>query len=304
MNTNPFIENSPVTFLREISKDILIKGYKRNYKIDIDNYLAPAEKISLYECKESGYQFFFPFNISGDSQFYEKLQNFDWYYMPWKWEHELCKKFIKENDKILEVGCGRGAFLNKISEQYNHIDCIGLELNKSAVVENDKYQIINADIADYSSVNEGQFDVVCSFEVLEHVSMVRDFLAAKIRCIKKEGLLIIAVPNNDSFIKYNKYDLLNMPPHHVGLWTEQSLKKIGEQFNLDLVEVAYEPLPEYHYYYYTFTMLQRFIGDFPARIVLKVLKMFKLTGIYNKRLKRKAKNIKGHTILIVFRKKD
>jgi 2-polyprenyl-3-methyl-5-hydroxy-6-metoxy-1,4-benzoquinol methylase len=300
--TNPFIDNSEVEYQRAISKKRLIKLYKNYFNIDINEILTSTDTIELYRCKKSGYKFFYPFNITGDSNFYEKLQEFDWYYMPWKWEHQVCKELIKEGDKILEVGCGKGDFIKNICRQYKNIQCTGLELNESSITSDEKYRIFNTSIEDYSFANKNQFDLVCSFQVLEHVPRVKSFLQAKIKCLKENGLLVISVPNNDSFIKLDKFNILNMPPHHMGLWTEESLKMIGMHFNLELVKVGYEPLQEYHFDYYIDLMVKNVLGKYASKLFLKGIQLFNLKRNIKKYIKNRVNKIRGQTVLIVFKK--
>lgn len=300
---NKFIPGSPVEKVREISDEFLIKRYKQEYHIDVKKYLENVKKVEIYTCKESGYSFFYPFNISGDSVFYETLQKYEWYYMPWKWEHQICSELVKENDKILEIGCGKGDFFKGLSSKFKSLEMTGLELNKSSLTKNDRFSIIDTPLDKFADENEGKFDMVSTFEVLEHVSDVHDFISSQVRCLKKGGLLAISVPNMDSFIKYNQNDVLNMPPHHVGLWNEKALRKISELFGLEVEKVAYEPLQEQHYYFYTFINLKQKIGEFPARVLLKIVKMLGIRSIYSNPLKRKADSIIGHTIFIALRKK-
>jgi len=222
--------------------------------------------------------------------------------MPWKWEHQICSELIKENDKILEIGCGKGDFFKGLSTRFKSLEMTGLELNKSSLTKNDRYSIIDIPLDKFAAENEGKFDMVSTFEVLEHVSDVNDFIGNQVKCLKKGGLLTISVPNMDSFIKYNQNDVLNMPPHHVGLWNEKALRKISELFGLEVEKVAYEPLQEQHYYFYTYINLKQKIGELPARILLKIVKMLGLRSIYSKPLKRKADSITGHTIFIALRK--
>lgn len=299
---NKFIPDSPVEKVREISDEFLIKRYKQEYHIDVKKYLENVKKVEIYTCKESGYSFFYPFNISGDSEFYERLQKFEWYYMPWKWEHQICSELIKENDKILEIGCGKGDFFKGLSTRFKSLEMTGLELNKSSLTKNDRYSIIDTPLDKFATENEGKFDMVSTFEVLEHVSDVNDFIGNQVKCLKKGGLLTISVPNMDSFIKYNQNDVLNMPPHHVGLWNEKALRKISGLFGLEVEKVAYEPLQEQHYYFYTYINLKQKIGELPARILLKIVKMLGLRSLYSKPLKKRAESITGHTIFIALRK--
>ena len=299
---NKFIPGSPVEKVREISDEFLIKRYKQEYHIDVKKYLENVKKVEIYTCKESGYSFFYPFNISGDSEFYERLQKFEWYYMPWKWEHQVCSELVKENDKILEIGCGKGDFFKGLSTRFKSLEMTGLELNKSSLTKNDRYSIIDTPLDKFADENEGIYDMVSTFEVLEHVSDVNEFISNQVKCLKKGGLLTISVPNMDSFIKYNQNDVLNMPPHHVGLWNEKALRKISELFGLEVEKVAYEPLQEQHYYFYTYINLKQKIGELPARLLLKIVKTLRLRSIYSKPLKRKADSIIGHTIFISLRK--
>jgi len=302
MNINPFFANSPVIYHKDISKDFLIKKYLENYDLDIRPLLSSTVKISIYKCLKTGYCFYHPFEITGDSEFYEKLQSNEWYYMPWKWEHQVCLKYIKSNFKILEIGCGRGDFLKKISLQFENIHCFGLELNKSSVYNGERVCIIDLTIEEFSETNQGVFDIVCSFQVLEHIPAVYDFLNANIKCLKNNGLLVISVPNNNSFIKYDGENVLNMPPHHMGLWTAESLLKIGEAFNLELVEIVYEPLQPYHFDWYINVILRYFTGKYPSKILIKVIDLFKLRKGIKHYLEARSNKIKGHSVLIAFRK--
>ncbi len=302
MIKNPYIENSIVEFQSEISKERLIDEYKNQFNIDISDILSSTDSIELYKCKKSNYKFYSPFNITGNSRFYERLQKYDWYYMPWKWEHQVCNKLISEGKKILEVGCGNGDFLRNISKQHENIQCIGLELNESTVISEENLKIINRSVEDYSVEYEGEFDLVCSFQVLEHIPTVNSFLKAKIKCLKDNGLLVISVPNNDSFIKHDRFSILNMPPHHMGLWTEESLKMIANYFNLELLKIEFEPLQAYHFEWYFNVMIRKTLGKYIAKHFLRVIKLLKLRGILIKYVKNRANKIHGHTILIVLRK--
>ena len=302
MNKNLFIEESPLIYEGTISKEYLIRRYKEQFNVEVGHLLSSTDNISICRCKESGYRFYYPFEITGDSEFYEKLQENDWYYMPWKWEHQVCKKFIKDNLKILEIGCGEGSFLRKIVSEFENIHCVGLELNQSSIASEKNLHIFNETIEEFSVTNKSNFDIVCTFQVLEHVPTVNRFLMASISCLKDNGFLVISVPNNNSYIKYDKDNILNMPPHHMGLWTDESLKKIGEYYNLELVDIEYEPLQKYHFDAYTFYIIRKYIGKYPTKAILKSIRLLKLTGTVQKYLERKANKIKGNTVFIVFKK--
>ena len=142
--------------------------------------------------------------------------------MPWKWEHEITKSYLRDGQSLLEVGCVHGAFLKAINEQVKLETSIGLELNQTTPKDEKTFKIINENIQAFQKNNYETFDVVCSFQVLEHISEVRLFLDAKVNCLKKGGRLIISVPNNESLLLRGD-PVLNKPPHHVGRWCSASL---------------------------------------------------------------------------------
>lgn len=303
MVENKFLKDSEVKLVDEYATEKLISGYKNAYDIDVDYLFKGYKTVQTYECIKTGYRFYYPFDIAGDSKFYEKFQEFDWYYMPWKWEHQLCEEYIKNGDSILEVGCGQAAFMKNLLNRHDKITCKGLELNESSTKKEDRLEVVNQTIEDYSLNNKNKYDLVCSFQVLEHIEAVHSFIKGKVECVRKGGLMVICVPNNDSFIKFDKHGLLNMPPHHMSLWNEKSLTAVCDLFDLELVDVKFEPLMDYHYGWYTKIKLKEKYGNFIAR---SINLFYKLSGAYyfiNKNLAKKANKIHGHSILAVYRKK-
>jgi 2-polyprenyl-3-methyl-5-hydroxy-6-metoxy-1,4-benzoquinol methylase len=245
--------NGEVLLIEEIAAVNIIEAYQKNLNIDISRNFTGVNTISLYKCLKTGFRFYYPFKIAGDGKFYEQLQQFDWYYMDWKWEHEVALKYIKMNMNVLEVGCAKGTFLEKLST-FNG-NSVGLELNEKAALFGKKrgLNIINQTIQEHSAEFTEKYDLVCSFQVMEHIATIREVILASINVLKKGGKLIISVPNNDSFLGLG-VNYLNLPPHHMGLWNEEVLTKTAEIFNLKLVSIHFEPLQNYHKKYFIDTM--------------------------------------------------
>ncbi len=297
---SPLTNNENVHQIDTVSVDRLISGYKDYYNIDVSLYFKNIDELQIYLCEETSYMFYFPFNLSGDSGFYEELQKFDWYYDPWKWEHETTKKFLKKSDRILEVGSGGLGFIKKLND--SGFDVTGLELNSESVIQADQMGLnVFGETVQYHAENySDKYDVVCSFQVLEHISQVHSFIQAKIDCLKSRGRLIISVPNNDSFIKLDKNLFLNMPPHHMGLWNKTSLMALSEVFDLKVENIIPEPLAQYHLdWYINLNVTHRILK---SKIFGSVFRKLKLRSLYSFLVKSFRKSIKGHTILIVFTK--
>lgn len=295
---SPLNELGNVKLISKLKLDILKKRYLDSLSIDISNYFGSNKLLETYECLDTGYQFYIPQDISGDGKFYEHLQKFDWYYMPWKWEHAVTTKYLTNNYNLLEVGCAKGDFLASISTKV--LNTTGLEFNIIAA-QNGQQKGINIlveSIEVHAIKNPSKYDIVCSFQVLEHIAQVRPFLQAQIDCLKSGGKLIVSVPNNDSFIRLDIEGCLNFPPHHMGRWNKKSLKNIANIFNLQLDKIYFEPLQTYHIGWYYNLHLNRIKNK-----SIKILYNYTLGKITKALLNVLRSRIIGHSIMAVYIKK-
>jgi SAM-dependent methyltransferase len=259
--------------------------------------------LEIWECEQTGYRFYFPFNLSGDSNFYEFFQKFDWYYMPWKWEHDLSVQLIDKfkPNEVLEIGCARGAFLSGLKSRFSDLRLSGLELNTEAAsfAISKGLNVKNELIENFSEFYGEKFDLVCNYQVLEHISNPKSFIENSLKCLKKGGKLIICVPNNNSFLKYEEEEPLNYPPHHMGLWNDYSLKNLTKIFNIKLTSIHFEPVQEYHIDWYVRLILKKYIAnDFLHRSIFKLFKVLRLIVLFKSQIKKQ----RGHSVLVVFEK--
>lgn len=285
---------------REIPVKELIFRYQNELQIDVKNYFAGVNKIGIYECCRTQYRFFFPLGLEGDSHFYQELQKLNWYYMPWKWEHDFSLKQVRRNDKILEIGSGGLGFVRKLKGL--GFDIRGLEMNLESLSKAKELglSVSGENIDVHSLRNYSSYDVVCCFQVMEHISDVKTFIKAQVKCLKPGGKLIISVPNNESFIKWSHGGILNFPPHHMGWWNENSLKRIAPLFNLKLERICFEPLQLYHLDYFVNSSIDK---NFDANSVLgRIIRKPRVRKIYKRLLRGFRNKIRGHTILAIYTK--
>lgn len=294
---SPLLHNTPANLKEVILSSKIKKLYLKTFGIKVN---FDAKNIYRYECQKSGYEFFYPFDLGGDSSFYEQLQRFDWYYMPWKWEHEKAAEHVSEGDNVLEVGSGNSSFVEYLSKKGVH--ATGLELNEAAVqfAQDKGLNVLRESIEIHSQKYPTQYDLVCSFQVLEHISDVHSFIDGMVKCLKPGGTLIICVPNNDSFIKKAEWNILNMPPHHMGLWNKKSLNYLSEIFQLDKPRLLCEPLQKYHYNHYQ-SIEEKRIQRIP--IVRSLYYRLHLNKVTSKLIYWLSKYIKGQSIMGVYSKK-
>ncbi len=248
----PLSGSAKVVLLEKISKDTLAKMYEKMLNDSMLSEFNSIKEISFYYCSESDLKFFYPM-VTGSELFYEKLQNFDWYYLDEKEEYEYASSYIKPADKVLEIGCGKGGFSEKITAQ----EYTGLEFSQKAQTwaSQKNIMVLNESIEQHSINHSEKYSVVCSFQVLEHIAEIHSFIEASIKCLKPGGLLIYSVPSADSFIASVKNSILNMPPHHISWWSDKSLQHIAHIFGLKVIDIHHEKLAEIHRRWYVSSIL-------------------------------------------------
>lgn len=296
---SPITKFNNVIYEEAIDRDFIIERYHKDYLLDVKKYFNNINKVKIYKCLDTNYRFYYPFNLTGESDFYASLQKDPYYYLTWKWEYEIVFNKINKTDKVLEVGCGEGHFLEKLKE--NNINSLGLEFNQSALRECVKkgLPVSSKSLDELIKTENRRFDIVCCFQVLEHIAEVKEFIGGIINLTKLDGKIFFSVPNNDSFIKWDKRNILNMPPHHMGLWNEQALKSLPNYFKLKLVNFYYEPLPTNHVRYYYEVMIGQKLKQYGKAGSLLSLLIILPTCLL---ILLFAKKIKGTTVIAEYLK--
>ena len=267
------------------------------------------QAIKFYHCRFCDLKFFDP-PVTGSEGFYEKLQKFDWYYLQDKEEYETALRYINNSHRVLEVGCGSGAFFKHITPK----SYLGLELSRKAknTAEGHGVRIANETIETHAASHKRYYDVVCAFQVLEHVADVRSFLSASLECLKSGGLIILSVPSADSFVSLAPNNILNAPPHHVTWWPDKSLKFLASAFNLELIQLEHESLADIHLTWYASVAIERSINRFfrrpeklidgaSTRTAIHIIAAL-LGTIYAQVMRNKPLRPVGHSVTMVCRK--
>ncbi len=285
-----------------LDQNDLINLYWRDYKCDVSNIIK--ENIEFIFCKKCDFRFFQP-GFIGDEKFYNALQKFEWYYQDEKYEYDFVKRLIKGEKSILEVGCGKAAFSKYLDKNVKYT---GLDFSSEAkkMAEINGIRIENDSVYEFAK-KKTKYDVVCSFQVLEHVSDPYEFIKSSLSCLRKKGLFIIAVPSESSFVRYANNSILNMPPHHVSRWTDKSLYFLPGLFPIDIVGIYHERVSDIHKEWFFNTLIES--------VLFRKKKMLNLsTGLLEKITKRLIKKLflqrlkeefmpNGHTVIAVYKKR-
>jgi 2-polyprenyl-3-methyl-5-hydroxy-6-metoxy-1,4-benzoquinol methylase len=94
-------------------------------------------------------------------------------------------------ERLCEVGCSFGAFLRKARAAGAQVS--GVELDEAALRE-----LQAAGIPASRRLEPGRtFDVMCAFQLLEHLSNPESFAAEVADALRDDGRLLLAMPNGD-----------------------------------------------------------------------------------------------------------
>ncbi|MBK8494193.1 MAG: methyltransferase domain-containing protein [Chitinophagaceae bacterium] len=297
---SPVTYSSNITRIRSFDVEKIKALYLEETRVDVSRFFNGLTEIELYRCNDTGYRFYFPFTIYGDDKFYQDLHELNsWYYQDNRWEHPLALSYLKPADKILEIGSGDGFFI-KLCKKNNINDIKGLELNTAAAAKatQEGNSIINETIQDHCVQHAGEYDVVCNFQVLEHIVDIRSFMESSLAVLKKGGKMIIAVPNNNPYLfEWDDYHTLNLPPHHAGLWNKETFKKLETVFGIKNIHAHTEPLGEMKHWFAVK------INHLKKTSPLKALLLSLIPGfMYKSYIKNNRATIEGRNILMVFEK--
>jgi SAM-dependent methyltransferase len=199
-------------------------------------------EVQIYQCEDCGFGFAHPFT-AGTETIYNLIGGGDQHYPGERFEFTETIKFLTNRgqaDRLLELGAGSGAFLSKVI-QANLADHItAMEYDDSAVAALRRLPGVHAiqgDIQELLGQAPEPFDVICMFQVLEHMDRLDSVFQALNQLTKVGSEVFIAVPNSmRTRVQEKLTGFMDMPPVHIGRWTDESLRLIGGRHGFELIE--------------------------------------------------------------------
>lgn len=242
--------------LESIATEELDALYRRNHGAEVLRLFAGTKALHMLQCEECALIWFDP-QVAGDEAFYNALQRFPWYYIDHKREYDVAVNFIRPQDKVIEVGAGKGSFGKFLgSDRY-----VGLDFSLEAVRQaaTNGIDIRNESIAEHAAAHPGEYDTACAFQVMEHVTGLREFLEDLSTCLRPGGRLIVSIPSEESYLSRSRNLALNLPPHHLTRYRDSCLRRFPEYLSLRLVHLEHDPLQDNSVQDY---LMQLYLGTF------------------------------------------
>lgn len=208
-------------------------------------------QCEVIRCSDCSFCYARPY-VAGDKMFYS-LAYLRLRYPRRKWEFGVTRRFLVERflkqelqeKRLLEVGAGDGQFLRMLApEHIRKENLLATEFSEYGLdaISSLGIRCLDQDIRSSDwPVWTGVFDIICLFQVLEHMDGL-DQLFHRITALSSPGaLLFISVPNERQ-IDFNELHraLLDMPPNHIGRWNLHCFGRIGLRHGWKVLEHRYE----------------------------------------------------------------
>lgn len=308
MVVSPLSGSGDCTLLAQIS----VNEISKRWHDELGIVWLPSngiDKLYFWRDNTTNFHFYTPAELSGDPSLYQQLQHFSWYYMKDKWEFRSALRILHHIDRlrslrVLEVGVGRGYFLEQARTAGFSIS--GIELNPDAALLalQKGFTIYQQDISSLSIESGMRWDVICSFQVLEHLTHPRLFLENALSLLNPSGLLILSVPNSQCSRQLDPAcsDLLDQPPHHMSHWDESVFRSLEQFLPVSIREVLFEPLAHYHFNWYIHSwkkQIRDYAGKLPAHLLFNPITYPLIRVSLNAGLRH---YVRGHTLMVCLQK--
>jgi 2-polyprenyl-3-methyl-5-hydroxy-6-metoxy-1,4-benzoquinol methylase len=139
--------------------------------------------------------------------------------------------YLTANTSLLEVGASAGQFLSHVKDKVALVNAIELDEACCAFMQKEFGIEAESEFLSASTFAHNSYDIVCAFQVMEHVVDPVKLLQDLIRVTKKGGVIFIEVPNlHDPLLtvwNIEQYKRFFYHSAHLHYFTDESLKKVA-----------------------------------------------------------------------------
>jgi 2-polyprenyl-3-methyl-5-hydroxy-6-metoxy-1,4-benzoquinol methylase len=126
-----------------------------------------------------------PYDFESEAEYYNHLMHLSSY--------QFGSKYAK-GKRVLDYGCGSGYGALILSKEAETV--IAIDINKDAIeFAKSKYSRSNLVYKDVSELTDEKFDLITSFQVIEHVDNVENYMGMLRSLLKPSGYLLLSTPD-------------------------------------------------------------------------------------------------------------
>lgn len=147
------------------------------------------------------------------------------------------KRYLPSTETVLEIGCGSGFFLEK-AQEFGFKNIFGVEPSRHAVEKSKIKSSIKNCFFDSNDYPQGYFDLICSFQTLDHMDAPLNVLTGCLQILKPGGIIYFITHNTDSLqarVLNDKSPIIDV--EHTYLFNKKTLSKIFQLAGLSVLKV-------------------------------------------------------------------
>lgn len=196
-----------------------------------------GQRYHLYHCQSCDLDFWWPRQLSPEIYRSAALSQYEGYHQGTRpfppWARLFFDLMPTHSGKLLDVGCGDGAFLARAATSGFEIHGIDFDSN-SIRIAREKHGLQNVvdqplDLyLESARRSHTYYDVVCFFEVLEHQAEPSEFLETILGILAPAGWIAGSVPNRNRFLAKldRRFGAGDLPPHHFFWFSARALNNL------------------------------------------------------------------------------
>lgn len=156
--------------------------------------------------------------------------------------YSIAQNFV-DGRKVLDIACGEGYGSQLLSQKAAHVTGVDVDSNiiKKAARKYKK-GTLHFLVGDAANIPcpDNDFDVVVSFETIEHLDDQEAALVEMVRVLRSDGLLILSTPNKD----FRQKDAIPDNPYHKKELSSDELKQLLQN-KFQQIKILFQ-YPGYH----------------------------------------------------------
>lgn len=159
------------------------------------------------------------------------------------WAHRQFFGLVKPSGKLLDVGCGCGAFMMS-AQKYGWMS-VGVDISEEAVTlaKRELGLDVRIGIGDALNFDDAEFNAVTAWEVVEHLCSPMSFVKEVGRVLAPGGVFALSTPDWGSRWPRTTWrgNPASWPPIHVTFWSRASLHWLLTKSGFDNVQILRKP---------------------------------------------------------------
>ncbi|MCG2796507.1 MAG: class I SAM-dependent methyltransferase [Actinomycetia bacterium] len=186
--------------------------------------------------------------------------------------HGYWIRYLKRSvpsDRLLDLGCGKGVFLSRAEK---HFRTTGVDISEFAIESAGRIarrSKLHVGDAAKLSFDDGRFDIVTCFDLLEHLQEPGSVVRECNRVLSKSGLMVVSVPNLESRgLKWKKDNWFGYRDStHVSLLSNEDWLDLFLANGFQIKEIRYDGLWDSPYFPGVPPIIQHLFFKFPFTVL-------------------------------------